>query len=94
VRLTWRKEPSEGGLRSVGQGPRGHVLSLDGERIGAVTAHRLGWAHEWRGWDWYCRVDGVRYAGKSDDPDAARDACDAAARKALGLPPKKPKVQK
>lgn len=51
MRLTWRKQPSEGGLRSIGQSPRGAILKMDGEDIGRVTANRVGW-QRWMGWYW------------------------------------------
>lgn len=47
----WRKQPSETGLRSIGQGPRGYELRLDGEELihvspiggGALNGPLLGW---------------------------------------------------
>jgi hypothetical protein len=50
----WRKQPSEGGLRSIGQGPRGYELRQDGEVIIAVHAYggsALGGSL--KGWYWY-----------------------------------------
>jgi hypothetical protein len=35
-RLTWRKEPNEEGLSSIGQRPRGYELRCQGERLGGV----------------------------------------------------------
>ena len=50
----WRKQPSEGGLRSIGQGPRGYELRLDGEELIHVSAaggNATG--GPLRGWYWY-----------------------------------------
>lgn len=54
-RASWRKQPSETGLRSIGQGPRGYELRIAGDDViirvqaagGSATGGPL------RGWYWY-----------------------------------------
>lgn len=58
MRITWRKQPNEKGLASVGQGPRGAILRVDGEDIGHVSASCKGLAFRWDGWYWVARSDG------------------------------------
>lgn len=53
----WRKTPSETGLRSVGQSPRGFELREGEEVICTVSASGGGWRGPLNGWYWY--GDGV-----------------------------------
>ena len=52
-RLTWRNEPNEQGLSSIGQGPRGRIGKVNGEDVMTVDAwggSALG--GPLRGWVW------------------------------------------
>lgn len=79
MRLTWRRQPSETGLSSIGQGPRGAILKVNGEDVGSVNARRIGLRFEWSGWYWSARIGDVvgnsaadgRYYGDLDE--AKRD---------------------
>jgi hypothetical protein len=51
MRLTWRKQPSESGLASTCQSPRGLVCKVDGEDVARVYAHPVGY-HKYNGWFW------------------------------------------
>lgn len=48
----WRKQPNEGGLRSIGQCPRGFELRLGGEVIIRVWPNGGGWSRPLDGWHW------------------------------------------
>lgn len=82
MRITWKKEPKETGLRSVSQSPRGYDLRVDGERVGAVRANKVGW-QQWNGWWWYARSDkhGIPLRNEAGAPlktiKEAKDACKA-----------------
>ena len=103
MRLTWKKEPSLSGLASVGQGPRGKILSLDGAPIGWVYAARKGLCFEWDGWVWRAGNDigmasvntGTMRARLRGYPprysalESAQEACEKYVREQLGMPPKK-----
>lgn len=57
MRLTWKREPRETGLRSVGAAPRGSKLH-DGENTYAVTYPNVGgWARPQKGWYWVAGWD-------------------------------------
>lgn len=50
----WRKQPSEDGLRSIGQAPRGYELRLNGDVLVHVVACGGGaLLGPLRGWYWY-----------------------------------------
>ena len=49
MRLVWRKEPSEGGLRSIGQSERGKELRCAGETVGHVKRHIYNGDYYWYG---------------------------------------------
>jgi len=49
-RLTWRNEPDETGLRSVGQRPRGRIVKVDGVDVLSVSPSGGGWARDLEGW--------------------------------------------
>ena len=83
MRVTWRKQPHEPGLASIGEGPRGAILRVDGEDVGHVYARRLGMAFEWKDWYWTARGEGVDPRNSSaegryyDDIEAAKADCRA-----------------
>lgn len=52
-RASWRKEPNETGLRSVGQGPRGYELRKDGDWLIKVAPSGGNWMRPLEGWYWY-----------------------------------------
>jgi hypothetical protein len=90
-RITWRKQPNEGGLRSIGQGPRGAILRVDGEDVGRVQADgRNITCDPFRGWFWYARSDDGRVPLKNTagekpvkDLEVAKAACEAYVRECL-----------
>ena len=83
MRLTWKKQARETGLRSIGSGPRGYDLNLDGEQIAAVRANGGNWTQLQSGWYWHGGNDktGRRntYSEKLLFPtiDAAKESCRA-----------------
>ena len=93
MRLTWSKQPSERGLASVCQAPRGANLKVNGIEIGAVRPKLVDW-RTWDGWYWYARIpsslvggdEGV-YHNSSDNPDEtieqAKVACETWVREWL-----------
>ena len=42
-RLTWRRQPSETGLRRIAQSPRGYDLWLEGRRVASVRLSAGGY---------------------------------------------------
>lgn len=102
MRLTWKRQPRETGLRAVGAAPRGAILSVDGQQAGTVNALSAGvGSFRWKGWYWVagwdCR-DRVPQYNSCDTPtdslEDAKGACEAYVRRALGLPPKKQQAAK
>lgn len=83
MRITWKKEPNETGLARIGQSPRGYDLNIDGERVGSVRPHRVGWERRWDGWWWCARSDkhGIPLRNEASNPlktiEEAKDACKA-----------------
>ena len=58
----WRKQPNETGLRSIGQGPRGYELRLDGDvLIHVAAAGGAALNGPLRGWYW-CGLDRNTYS--------------------------------
>lgn len=55
-KLRWKKEPSETGLRAVGQGPRGYRYH-DGEKQYASVSPLGGGWRPMRGWYWVAGWD-------------------------------------
>lgn len=92
MRLTWKKQPSETGSRRVCQGPRGAILSADGEELGRVYPFSTGLV-TYKGWYWTAAGDGVPWCNTSNAPvediDEAKAQCETYVRKCLGLPEKK-----
>jgi hypothetical protein len=90
MRLTWRKQPNETGLMSVGQGPRGATLHIDGVMAGRVAPRSVGF-HRWRGWYWVAgwECPGVEYKNTCDSPvetiDEAKAQCAAYVRAELAM---------
>lgn len=56
MRLTWRKQPSERGLASVCQSPRGLICKVDGEDVADVSPLPVGF-HRYDGWYWVAVSD-------------------------------------
>lgn len=51
MRITAKREDYLPGLASIGQGPRGYDLRVDGEVVGQVAARKKGmWDHDYTGW--------------------------------------------
>lgn len=70
-RMTWRKQPNERGLASVGQVPRGKILKRDGEDIAHVYPSMEGWSrHTVKGWYFVARSDrqGIPLMNSSTEP--------------------------
>jgi hypothetical protein len=93
ARLSWRKEPNERGLASIGQPPRGYELRFDGKQIAGVSPLFAGWSRDIKGWYYCARSDeygvplmntcsGKPFATK----DEAKAACDAYVRKHFKKP--------
>lgn len=89
MRMSWRKQPNETGLRAVGQGPRGAILKVDGEDVGRVYPRRRAGAWEYRGWYWTARSDrlGIALRNTAGDEvetiEEAKAQCAAYVREAL-----------
>ena len=93
VRLTWKRQARESGLRAVGALERGWELRIDGERIGGVSPLTKQWDRDTIGWFWVTPADDVRGIGYMNtcnvvikDPEDARNACEDSVRKSMGLP--------
>ena len=89
MRATWRKQPSEQGLMRIGQSPRGAILKVGGEDVGRVYARFIS-MHNYSGWYWVARGEGVplRNSGSEDggiydEIDDAKAACKAYVLKCL-----------
>lgn len=86
-RFSWRKQASETGLRSIGQGPRGAELFYNGVRIAWVSADGGGATNgPFRGWYWVVTEDSklglpwrntVRETPLPQDIKDAKAACKA-----------------
>lgn len=83
LRITWKKEPNETGLASIGQSPRGYDLRINGEHVGSVRPNRIGFERRWVGWWWYAVSDkhGITLRNEARAPlktiEEAKDACKA-----------------
>ena len=70
MRITRRRQPSERGLASVCQAPRGAVLKVDGEDVGRVCAYAVGFG-KFVGWYWWAASKRYKVALRNT---AANDA--------------------
>lgn len=83
MRMTWRKQPHSSGLASIGEGPRGAILKVDGEDVGFVNAlsRDIGLGLRWNGWYWYAVGDRIPLRNSSagglfyNELDKAKKAC-------------------
>jgi hypothetical protein len=66
-RLSWRKQPSDGGLCRIGQAPRGAILKVSGKDVGHISAKSTGWG-EWRGWYWFAHGEGIAMCNMAHKP--------------------------
>lgn len=57
MKMAWRRQPSEEGLRRVGQGERGWELWCDKSRVGYVCPKYEGWGRTRDGYFWVARWD-------------------------------------
>lgn len=58
IKMAWRRQPNETGLRRVGQGERGWELWYGkAERVGSVSPRYRGWGREKEGYYWVARLD-------------------------------------
>ena len=89
VRMTWRKQPYQTGLRAIGEGPRGAILRADGDDVGRVYPHGGGHRGAVTGWYWVARDDrrGVPLMNTHGESmptiDEAKAACAAYVRACL-----------
>lgn len=87
--LSWRKEPNKKGLNSIGQGPRGAILKVDGIDLARVYAKNIGWTYRYEGWYVVCRdlVTGYPVLNTCEKPSAtleeAKILCEANVREQL-----------
>lgn len=78
MKLRWKLNPRETGLRAIGAGPRGSRLH-DGEKTYA-TVSALRHRHETTGWFWVAGWDSdVPYMNTCNAPVATADDAKAAA---------------
>lgn len=56
MRLTWKRQASETGLRRIGQGKKSHYLRLNGKEIATVsyTNYNAFFPNNPVGWYWSC----------------------------------------
>lgn len=81
MRITFKKNPQETGLRSVGAGPRGYRINLDGKDVGSVSA--LGGSAfngPMRGWFYVVSGDGFAYRNTCNEVGRSLDEAKAAAK--------------
>lgn len=67
MRLRWKKNPHETGLRAVGAGPRGSVLHDGLKEYASVNALGGNWRGPLLGWYWVSDAAG-EYVNTCDDP--------------------------
>lgn len=101
VRLTWKRQPNETGLRSVGQLERGWNLRADGVHVASVRPATRAFERATVGWWWSCPSDETRgiewkntASAPAKTPEEARDHCEDYVRKAMGLSARKPATAK
>lgn len=86
MRITWKRQASETGLRRVVQGPRGWDLRIDKVRVGGVYPRLVGY-HRYNGWRWLAgsTEHGIdhRHGGPHAIPDDAKAECMAYVRACL-----------
>ena len=51
-RMTWKRQPSMGGLAAIGEGQMGSQITVDGEMI-ACTSYSDGKHDRTKGWQWW-----------------------------------------
>ena len=74
-RLTWSRQPSSGGLASIGEGPRGAILKVNGVKVGSVYANGLG-SHYYKGWYWVANYGNLASDDKGIPVIPLRNTCD------------------
>jgi hypothetical protein len=80
VRLRWKREPRETGLRSVGAGPRGSILWDGVTRLASTQALGGGWHGPVRGWFWTCpNQPGIEYENTCGNPTGTEEEAKAQA---------------
>jgi hypothetical protein len=77
VRLRWKKEPRETGLRAVGASPRSSKLHDGVTEYATVYPHGGGWRQPLRGWFWVTSTEAVgeyvnTHANPLPDEDTAK----------------------
>lgn len=92
MRVTVKNEPSERGLAGVCQGPRGYIISADGEKVGRVSCTYIDrLSRKGMYWYYYASGEGIPHANTCNDvprlktKEEARDACVAYVKENLRL---------
>lgn len=81
MRLTWKKNAPETGLRRIGSGPRGSKLHDGVKTYATVSALGGGMYGPVRGWYWVSGwSSGVPYKNTCQTPEATEDDAKKAAR--------------
>ena len=74
LKLRWKKEPKETGLRAIGARPRSYILHDGDKKYASVSPDGGGWSHPLRGWYWVAGWDSdVPYANTCDAPCVTSD---------------------
>lgn len=81
MRITFKQNPRETGLRSVGAGPRGYRINLDGKDVGSVGALGGGaFNGPMRGWFYVVSGDDFTYRNTCGEIGRSLDEAKAAAK--------------
>lgn len=82
MRITFKKNPPQQGLLSVGAGLRGSEIRIDGVRVGSVDAHSRGNMRP--GWYFYVHSNGLfegsPFINTCNAPHASESEARAAAK--------------
>lgn len=57
IKMTWRRQPNETGLRRVGQTERGWELRMGTVDVASTHPKYRGWSREKEGYYWVARLD-------------------------------------
>jgi hypothetical protein len=78
VRLRWKLEPAETGLRAVGAAPRGYVYHDGQTEYARIHPNGGGWRRRQNGWYWVVPEQyGIPYANTCHEPVATAEQAKA-----------------
>ena len=82
IRLRWKKNPAETGLRAMGAGPRGSKLHDGIREYASVNPLGGNWARKLQGWYWVAGWgSGIPHRNTCGEPEKDEDTAKAQAMK-------------